>query len=172
MREALKIVGFCILASVVYGVLHDQVTARICVEYFTDFHPIIIDTRDPFVLALVWGVIATWWVGLILGILLAASAQAGTWEKLSLSQVRTGVIWLLGVMAIGAFAAGVWGSTMHYWFSVVGPPIEGVSASAFNTCLFAHNASYLIGGFGGLVLCSRLIYRRSKLSRLENTQSA
>jgi hypothetical protein len=32
------IVLLCVLAAVVYGVLHDQVTARICVEYFTIGH--------------------------------------------------------------------------------------------------------------------------------------
>ena len=37
--ESLKIVVLCIVAAIVYGILHDQVTARVCVEYFTIGHP-------------------------------------------------------------------------------------------------------------------------------------
>ena len=37
--EILKIAGLCILSAIFYGVLHDQVTARVCVEYFTIGHP-------------------------------------------------------------------------------------------------------------------------------------
>jgi hypothetical protein len=33
--ESLKIVVLCIVAAIAYGILHDQVTARVCVEYFT-----------------------------------------------------------------------------------------------------------------------------------------
>jgi len=35
----------CILAAVFYGILHDQITARICVEYFTIGHPIVFGTE-------------------------------------------------------------------------------------------------------------------------------
>jgi len=35
--EALKIAVICVTAAVLYGIIHDQFTARICVEYFNDF---------------------------------------------------------------------------------------------------------------------------------------
>jgi len=66
--EMVKIVLLCIVSAVVYGILHDQVTARACVEYFTIGHPPVFKTDSPTLLALGWGVIATWWVGLLLGI--------------------------------------------------------------------------------------------------------
>ena len=59
-----------------YGVAHDLVTAHLSVEYFTVAHPPI-GTDDPFLLALVWGVLATWWVGVLLGVPLAAAARLG-----------------------------------------------------------------------------------------------
>ena len=63
--ESVKIVVLCVLAACTYGIVHDQVTARVCVEYFTVAHPPILNaTEDPTLLALGWGVIATWWVGL------------------------------------------------------------------------------------------------------------
>lgn len=61
--EFLKIVALCISASVLYGIVHDQITARICVEYFTVFHPPVFATTSPTLLGFGWGVIATWWAG-------------------------------------------------------------------------------------------------------------
>ena len=75
--EALKIVLFATLAAVCYGILHDQVTAHLCVEYFTIAHPPVFPTESPFWLAIGWGIIATWWVGLPLGVLLAVAARFG-----------------------------------------------------------------------------------------------
>jgi hypothetical protein len=37
----------CIFAAVLYGVLHDQITARVCLEYFTVFHPPVFATQSP-----------------------------------------------------------------------------------------------------------------------------
>lgn len=69
--EGGKIVAMTIGASIVYGWAHDLVTANLCVEYFTIGHPDIFGTKNPWLLALGWGVVATWWVGLGLGCLLA-----------------------------------------------------------------------------------------------------
>ena len=65
--QSLVIVLMCVIAAVSYGIAHDQVTARVCVEYFTVGHPTMFDTDDPTRLGLGWGIIATWWVGLLLG---------------------------------------------------------------------------------------------------------
>ena len=80
--ESLKIVLAGIAAAVFYGVIHDQFTARICLEYFTVFHPPIFDTQSPTLLALGWGTIATWWAGAILGFLFALAARVGSRPKL------------------------------------------------------------------------------------------
>jgi hypothetical protein len=64
-------------------ILHDQITARVCVEYFTVFHPPVFNTQSPTLLACGWGVIATWWVGLFLGLFLAVAARIGPRPKLS-----------------------------------------------------------------------------------------
>jgi len=57
--QSLAIVLLCIGSAVMYGVLHDQVTARICVEYFTIGHPPVFPTDDPTLLGIGWGIIAT-----------------------------------------------------------------------------------------------------------------
>jgi hypothetical protein len=66
-----RIVLFSLGCAVIYGIVHDQVTAPVCVEYFTIGHPSLLGRRDPTVLGIVWGIIATWWGGLALGLLLA-----------------------------------------------------------------------------------------------------
>jgi hypothetical protein len=70
--EYLKIVLLVVMAG--YGIVHDQITARICIEYFTVFHPPVFRTENPTLLGLGWGVIATWWLGAIMGVLLATAA--------------------------------------------------------------------------------------------------
>src|SRR4051794_2635354 len=100
--HALAIVALCIGASVAYGILHDQVTARVCVEYFTVGHIRILDTESPAILGLVWGVIATWWVGLMLGVPLAIAARAGRRPKRDVRSLVRPIAWLLLVMAVSA----------------------------------------------------------------------
>ena len=63
--HAVAIVVLCIGSAVIYGILHDQITARICVEYFTIGHPPIFPTESPTLLGIGWGILATWWVGLL-----------------------------------------------------------------------------------------------------------
>jgi hypothetical protein len=85
--QAISIVGLCIASAVVYGILHDQVTARVCLEYFTIGHPPVFATDSPTLLGLGWGIIATWWVGLFLGVPLAIAARAGRRPKRDVSSL-------------------------------------------------------------------------------------
>lgn len=167
--ETAKIIGLSVLSAVVYGMIHDQVTARICVEYFTIGHPPVFDTEDPTLLGLGWGVIATWWVGLILGCALAAAARAGRWPRLDASELLRPLLFLLTIMGLLAAAAGVAGYLAATAGSVrlVGslaarvPPDRHV---AFLTNLWAHTASYGGGTMGGLALCLWTIrVRRSRV---------
>lgn len=103
-REGLKIVGFTTVVAVVYGVAHDLITAHVCPDYFLPpYHPLLIDTRAPLLLALLWGFVATFWMGGILGLGLGLVAQLGTRPKLTLAQLRRPL--LLTMVA-------VWGSAM------------------------------------------------------------
>ena len=165
--EALKIVGLAVLGAVLYGIVHDQVTVRICLEYFTEFHPFLVPTQDPTLLALAWGVAATWWVGLPLGLLLAAAARLGRRPKLAARDLLRPVLVLLGVMGAFALLAGVVGYLLGRSGAIVVAPrladaIPGARHAAFLACLWAHNASYLVGAVGGLVLVVRTWRRRGR----------
>src|SRR5262245_58692875 len=109
MIEFLKIIALAVSAAVVYGIVHDQFTARICVEYFTIGHPPVFDTDNPTLIGIGWGFLATWWMGLLLGVPLAVAARAGSRPKRSLGSLTRPIVWLLGVMAIGAGIAGAIG---------------------------------------------------------------
>lgn len=159
--QPLKIVLLSILAAVIYGILHDQITARVCVEYFTIGHAPVFPTDDPTLLGIGWGIIATWWVGLILGVPLAIVSRAGPRQKRAAGSLVLPLAVLLAVMAAGALLAGITG-----WFLarrgavfLVGLIAERVPADrhvVFLADLWAHSASYLLGFAGGIVLMVRV----------------
>src|SRR5258708_35550857 len=116
MIESLKIFLVCIIAAIFYGVIHDQITARVCLEYFTVFHPPVFATQSPTLLAFGWGAIATWWVGAFLGVVLAVAVRAGTKPKLSAMSLCRPVGKLLVVSA--GFAPFV--ASCSYVFAAAG----------------------------------------------------
>src|SRR5271170_2708400 len=109
MKSIGIIILMCMVAAAMYGIAHDQVTAHVCVEYFTAGHPPVFPTDDPTLLGIGWGIIATWWVGVLLGLPLAVVARAGSRPKRSVGTLIRPVVSLLAVMAICALAAGITG---------------------------------------------------------------
>jgi hypothetical protein len=107
--ESIKIILLCILSAVIYGILHDQITARVCVEYFTIGHPPIFHTDSPTLLGLGWGVIATWWVGAFLGILAAVAARVGGLPKAAASELIWPLAVLMATAAVAALVSGIAG---------------------------------------------------------------
>ena len=109
--NSLRIILLGLVSAVGYGLLHDQVTVRISLEYFTIGHPPLVPTEDPTLLALAWGVVATWWVGLPLGGLLASR----------------GTIWLQPWLARSIaperhvrFLVALWAHSASYAVGIVG----------------------------------------------------
>lgn len=166
--QALRIILLGLGAAVGYGILQDNVTARIAPAYFNVAHPdlgypAIFHSESPTVLAFAWGVAATWWVGLPLGILMALCARAGRWPKLEAKALVRPVGKLLVVMVVGAILGGI----LAWWLGVsfhapAGVPFE--QREGWGIDLGAHLAAYAIGPLGGLVLCVSAVLRRRKLS--------
>jgi hypothetical protein len=170
--SSLAIIALCILAAVVYGIVHDQITARVCVEYFTIGHPPVFGTDDPTLLGLGWGVIATWWVGLILGIGLAIAARAGSRPKSSVASLVRPVLTLMAVMAACALAAGIAGwafaengtlslASINPWLAQRIPPDRQARFLADGA---AHEASYFVGFVGGIIVMVRVWRSRKRPS--------
>jgi hypothetical protein len=164
------IVLFCVCAAVAYGIAHDMVTARVCVEYFTIGHAPIFGTDDPTILALGWGFLATWWVGAILGVALAIAAREGSRPPRTLASLVRPVVLLMLVTGVFALVAGVIGwTTASRGGMVMLPPLHPAqdlppeTRAAFLANLWAHNASYLVGFVGGVVVCVRVWRSRGRL---------
>ena len=165
LRETLRIVGTCIGAAVLYGVAHDLVTAHLSVEYFTVAHPPI-GTDDPILLALVWGVIATWWVGVLLGVPLAAAARLGRAPRVAVDDLRPAVVRLLVVMGIAAAAAMLLAAlATGETFFLSDPLFERVPRERHGRLAVAavgHAVSYFVGFAGGIALIARTIRARRR----------
>lgn len=157
--QAIAIIVVSLMAAVAYGIRHDQITARVCIEYFTIGHPQILVFRinSPTILGFVWGVAATWWEGVGLGIPLAAAARLGSRRKVGCSELVRPMLILMVVTGILAAIAGLVGyfAAVQGWVGLSGPLGAKVPADrhvAFLADAFAHSTSYFAGAIGGIIL--------------------
>lgn len=155
--HAIAIVVLCTGSAVIYGILLDQITARVCLEYFTIGHPPVFDTTSPTWLGVGWGIIATWWAGFALGVPLAIAARAGRRPKRRVQSLVRPIAQLLLIMAACAMLAGIIGYVLGLWriFVLVEPLSSRVPTDKhvrFLADAWAHSASYLIGFVGGIVV--------------------
>jgi hypothetical protein len=164
----LAVLGLSVIAAVVYGISHDLVTAHLCVEYFTIGHPPIFGTEDPLLLALGWGVIATWWMGVLLGIPLACVATLGRRQPFPFHSTKRLVAWLLLTMAIGSAIAGSIGFVLAtndiiHLRPVLAHKVPIDRHTLFLTDAYAHGAAYGIALIGGVKICSLVWKRRGQM---------
>lgn len=157
MMGYLRIILFSVGCAIGYGIIHDQVTAHLCVEYFTVGHPSLLGIGDPTVLAFAWGIIATWWVGLGLGIPLALIARVGPWPKLTVHDVRGPILLLMVVAGLTSLLAGLAGYVLArtgsaYPLTVAGhlPPAR---QALFMADAWAHESAYNVGNAGAILIC-------------------
>lgn len=160
------IVALSICACIFYGIIHDQVTARICIEYFTIGHPRIIRTEDPTTIGIVWGIVATWWVGAVLGVALGTAARWGSRPKRTVDSLLGPIAILLLCSAVVATLAGLAGylAATRGWVYLIGPLANKVPAGKhvlFIVDLWAHSASYFVGAVGGTILIVQVWRSRS-----------
>lgn len=167
----LAIVLLCVGAAAAYGLIHNQITARVCIEYFTIGHPRMFKSDSPTLHALFWGVAATWWAGLLSGLLIATAARAGSWPRLTVRNVWPLVLALVVVMALAAWTAGTFGRS----FAKTYPPEQPLKAwggevpanryADFMACAYAHGASYQVGFVGSAVVAGVVVARRWKWAK-------
>ncbi|HZW09227.1 MAG TPA: hypothetical protein VFF69_04925 [Phycisphaerales bacterium] len=155
-------------AAVAYGLVHDQITIRVCPEYFTVTHPRITESRSLTVIALAWGVAATWWVGAALGLLLAVAARMGSEPRVPAGALARPVMTLLTACGALALCAGLAGYLLARGGAIA---LTGELAANIPEAMHArwmgawwtHMASYGVGGVGGLVLVGWVLRARWRL---------
>jgi hypothetical protein len=157
-------------STIVYGICHDQVTARVCIEYFTVGHTPVFQTDSPTLLAFAFGAMSTWWVGLILGVFAALAFRAGSWPKIDAAHLIRPIFCLLVIMAAASLLAGLTGYRLARASGFVLPDPLGSRIPQGRHALFfadtlAHLAAYAVGLFGGLGICARLFIERRRAAR-------
>jgi hypothetical protein len=162
-----KVILLCVGAATAYGVVHDQITARLCIEYFTLAHPPLFRVTSPTLLALCWGIAATIGVGILLGILLAQASQSPGSPGMPVESLYRPILAVLTGAAIGATVAGWTGYELSKHSIISLPPvwaelIPAAQQHRFMAVWFAHGASYLCGLIGGGVLIYRIWNRRQR----------
>ena len=163
----LRIILICTLAAMAYGVLHDQITARICLEYFTIAHPPLFQTTSVTKLALCWGAAATAGIGLAFGAVLALVSQSAGSPPVPAGKLVPRIGRLLAAMGISALVAGCAGFYLSRWALIPFPAglaevIPAARHDRFIAVWFAHLASYLIGFTGSALLIGRVWKERGK----------
>ncbi len=92
-----------------YAILQDQVSARLCPEYFTVFHPPIPGLTDPTLLGFAWGFLGAWWGGVAMGYAVGLAATLGPWPQLA----PRDLVWpMFVVVVLVGIATGLTGLTV------------------------------------------------------------
>lgn len=164
--NSVKIILSAMLIAVVYGILHDQITARIYLEYFTVWHRHIIDSTDPTVVAFVWGIVATWWVGLGAGMVIAIASNIGGEPRFTVCDLIKPAIVLVIFISISAFIAGIIGYFASDFVAYLRWDRLSTGEDRRHIVVwFAHMASYNIGTLGVIFLFLYIIRKRIILAR-------
>ncbi|MCJ8330444.1 MAG: hypothetical protein HRT89_15020 [Lentisphaeria bacterium] len=105
MKEYLKITLLCIFAAILYGIVHDQISAQISMEFFTKGDS---ESSARFI-ALVKGILWTWWFGLILSIPLGLCARHGKRNKLKAKKLILPVARVIATVFVFSLCSGLIG---------------------------------------------------------------
>lgn len=76
----IQTVALGVLTAVSYGIINDQIACRQCIHYFTvghtPVHKRLLKTNNPTLNGIVWGIHATWELGLLGGVAMAIATRA------------------------------------------------------------------------------------------------
>jgi len=147
--------------AAVYGALHDQLSYTVAPEYYTrfkfdQFAAYGVRELPPRLGAAVVGALATWWVGLYAGILVAG---AGFRHTTPIAMARA-TMRAYGILALVALAGGLLGllvGWVAFGSNEAAPYVDwwrpaGLTAPRrFYAVGMMHNAGYLGGAVGALV---------------------
>lgn len=172
----LRIVLLCGLAMIGYGVLQDQISARLSPEYFTIGHAPIPGLSQPTLVGVAWGFLGGFPGGIALGIPLALAGTLGPWPPLTARTLVRPLLVFLAMTAIGtliADASGAYNATVVN--IAVGEPwatfVPRERQWHFFVVACAHFGTYLAAAIAGCGVCLWAIRRRRELAGEQLTRA-
>ncbi len=155
-RAHSTLLGAGILSA--YGILQDQISVRLCPEYFTVFHNPIPGLTDPTLLGIAWGFLASSGGGIAMGYAVGLAATLGPKPQLTLAELVRPM--LLLVLAVG-FATFVAGGSVSLAADKLGVRLDPFLGTllpeqrhrALLTVSTYHTVSYATAIAGSIVLC-------------------
>lgn len=146
-----------------FGIAHDLVTAHIAVEYFTEHHVEVVESKSPVVMALIWGVRATFVVGMLGAVILLGANGLGSWPQLEFGRLRRALMRLMLVLYV--LAMGVLFSFLQF---APRPPMEeqgpGYEANRRLVAVaFTHEFSYTGAATGFVGFATWIVYQRNRM---------
>jgi hypothetical protein len=171
----LLIIGVSIVIAAIYGVGHDQVTYGISSEYYTKYKFIQFNLADsgaaqhmtqPRSAVVMVGVKATWWMGLIIGVVLGLVAVAFRNADTMFQSAMQALGLVLLIAILSAFVGWLYGYNtlakqgVGWWI-----PPNVTNRPGFITAGTIHNASYLGGAIGLLAGITFLLIKNARLRK-------
>jgi hypothetical protein len=162
-----------VIAAVGFGMLQDQVSVRLCPEYFTLFHKPIRALTDPTLLGITWGFLGSWWAGVFLGYGAGLIATMGKLPALAPRElIRPLLFLLLAIAAIVAVAGlSVWRHAAMFGVSLE-PGLRTMLSPRHHQELLIvacyHFVGYAAAFGGGFVLWAWIWRERIKRGRAVN----
>jgi hypothetical protein len=161
----LRVVTMCFLGQALYAIVQDQVSARLCSEYFTAAHQRVGDIEDPTLLGIVWGVLAGGSGGMVMGLFVGAVATHGRLPVLNVRDVLRplAVVLLTQATATALCGLSVFLNLRLAHLRLVGPfalSIPSARHEGFFIVACMHIVTYATAILGSLGLCVWAVRRR------------
>jgi len=148
------------------GIALDMVTAHIAVEYFTYYHVKVVDSDSPVVMALVWGIYAAYWFGIIAGIILVIANEARI-SPLPATTVRRYIF--RGCLAIWTTMMVILAATyLTYGPLNPGPHHDYEAEHRLASVATTHSIEYVLGAVVTLI-AAYLVWRHPTTSETQET---
>ena len=158
-----------------YGMAQDQISARLCPEYFTVLHNPIPGLTDPTLLGLAWGFLGAAGGGVAMGYAVGLTATVGRNPQLTVRELLRPMLALVAAVAGVTTITGLSAYRHADMFAIrLDPVLDSRVPTTRHHELFAvasyHLAAYLSAVIGSVILCAWVVRERSRRAAPDATR--
>jgi hypothetical protein len=163
-RFQAMLLGIGIMSA--FGMILDQISVRLCPEYFTALHSPIVGLTEPTLLGMAWGFLGSWWGGALWGYLAGVIATSETqFPPFTVRNLIRPMLVTISFVAIVTTITGltVWRHAEMFEIHFVGwlttaVPVERQKNAFIVACY--HFSAYISAIVGGMTMCVWLGWKR------------